>query len=289
MSATDDPSEIDALWEYEDPELSESQFRAAAERAKGDERLELVTQIARTHSLRGQFAEAHSVLDGIEKEIARAGSRARARYLLERGRTFNSAGESSQARTLFADAWELAEAHGLAGLAVDAAHMLAIVLSGTPEAIEWSERGLDLARKSADRKARALIPAMLNNAAWDLHKAQRYDEALALFREAQTEWEQQGRAAQIQVARWSVGRCLRSLMRFQEALSIQRGLEAEHAQAGTKDGYVFEEIAENLAALGNAAEAAPWFRRAYGALSGDPWFVENEPERLLRLKERATS
>ncbi len=262
---------------------------AAAKRAKGDERLELITQIARTYSLRGRFSDAHSLLDEIEKEIAGAGSRPRARYLLERGRTFNSAGESNQARELFAAAWDLAQANGLTGLAVDAAHMLAIASSGTPEGVEWSERGLNLARQSADRKARALIPAMLNNAAWDLHKMQRYAEALALFREAQTEWEQQGKLPQIQVARWSVGRCLRSLMRFQEALSIQRGLQAEHEKGGTEDGYVFEEIAENLAALGRVEEAASWFHRAYAALSGDPWFVENERERLLRLKERSGS
>jgi len=52
------------------------------------------------------------------------------RYLLERGRTFNSAGEKDRARPLFVQAWEIAGAAGLEGLAVDAAHMVPIVVGG---------------------------------------------------------------------------------------------------------------------------------------------------------------
>jgi tetratricopeptide (TPR) repeat protein len=130
---------------------------------------------------------------------------------------------------------------------------------------------------------------MLNNAAWDLHDMGRYGEALPLFEQAQTEWTARGKPERIRIARWSVARCLRSLCRWEEALAIQRDLEAEHAAADSVDGYVFEEIAENLAALGDMAAARPYFAHAYAELSKDPWFVQNEAARLAGLQARSAS
>ena len=112
------------------------------------------------------------------------------------------------------------------GLAVDAAHMLAIANSGSKKAIEWNLRGLVVARASQESKACALIPAMLNNAAWDLHDAGRFDEALMLFKEALEEWSARQKTVQIQIAKWSVARCYRSLGRHADALEILHALEA---------------------------------------------------------------
>jgi hypothetical protein len=134
--------DIDALWEYADPAASEARFRAALAAASGDDvRLELLTQIARTHSLRGDLASAHRVLDEIEPRLASAGAAPRVRALLERGRCFNSAGEPARARPLFEAALRQAEAARLDGLAVDAAHMIAITHGGSVQAIEWNRRG----------------------------------------------------------------------------------------------------------------------------------------------------
>ena len=47
--------DIDSFWEYSDPAASEARFRAALSSAQGDDRLELLTQIARTYSLRQRF------------------------------------------------------------------------------------------------------------------------------------------------------------------------------------------------------------------------------------------
>jgi tetratricopeptide (TPR) repeat protein len=279
--------DIDALWEYGDPAASEGRFRQALETAQGDDRLELLTQLARTFSLRRRFDEAHGLLDEIEPQLSGAGQRPAARYLLERGRTFNSAGDKAGARRMFAEAWERAMAAQVIGLAVDAAHMLAITHADTPAAIEWNRRGLELARPAADLKARALIPAMLNNTAWDLHGQERYAEALELFTEAEAEWRARERQPQVRIARWSVARCLRSLGRPADALAIQRELEAEHRAAGSADGYVFEEIAECLAAQGQPEQARPYFALAAAELGRDAWFVEHEPARLAALRERA--
>ena len=41
-----------------------------------------------------------------------------------------------------------------------------------------------MARETKAPKARALIPAMYNNMAWDLHDLKRYEEALVAFQKA---------------------------------------------------------------------------------------------------------
>jgi len=273
---------IDSYWEYSDPAASEARFRAALPQATADERLELLTQIARTHSLRRQFAQAHAMLDDVEPQLDGAGPAPRTRYLLERGRTFNSAGDKARAAGLFRQAWETASAARLDGLAVDAAHMLAIV-EPPASAAAWTERGVELARVSTDAKARGLLPALLNNHAWNLHDGGRHDEALPAFREAEAAWHATGRQPQGRIATWSVARCLRSLQRYEEALQLQQRLEQEWQAAGSADGYVFEEIAENLEALGRFAEATAYFRRAEGELGKDPQFARDNPARLARI------
>jgi tetratricopeptide (TPR) repeat protein len=287
MQTPGSASDIESFWEYTDPAASEERFRAALESAQGDFRLELLTQIARTFSLRRRFDEAHELLNEVEKQLAGAGAPPNVRYLLERGRTFNSNGETEKARTFFIEAWEQAQEAHLEGLAVDAAHMVAITYSGTGESIDWNQRGLTVARKSQDSKALALIPAMLNNSAWDLHDMGLFNEALSLFKEAQAVWTERSRTAQIRNAKWAVARCLRSLEQYEAALTIQRALESEYAESGSANGYVFEEIAENLAALGDSDEMKSYFEKAFNELSKDDWFVKHEAKRLANLKSRA--
>ena len=272
--------DVDAFWEYDDPEASEARFRSALDTAPDDTRLEILTQIARTYGLRRRFGEARALLDEIAPAVQSGGPLPRVRWLLERGRAFHWSGEPGTARPLFVEAWQTAMEHGLDGLAVDAAHMIAIV-DREPNG-EWNALGLDLARSSVDPKARALLPAMLNNAAWDHHDAGRLDEALRLFREAEAAWLATGREPQGRIARWSVARCLRSLGRHAEALEIQLVLEREWGD--DPDGYVLEEIAELHLALGRPDEGRPYFGRAAALLAEDPWLAEHEPERLARLE-----
>jgi len=279
-------ADIDALWEYDDPARSESAFREALASTNGDARLELLTQIARTYGLRGRFDEAHHLLDEISSQLKSAGPRPRLRYMLERGRAFNSSGAVELARPLFVEAWKLATAVHSDALAVDAAHMVAITYGGTEDAVDWNRRGLALARGSKDAKAQALVPAMLNNSAWDLHDMGRYAEALPIFEQALTEWRARSRPSQIRFARWSVARCLRSLGRFPEALTMQLALEREDAERKGADGDVLEEIAELYESLGQMAEAGAYFARAASVLSEGADPASREPERIARLRSK---
>lgn len=276
--------DIDALWEYGDPAASEQRFRAALADARGDAALELQTQIARTYSLRQRFDDAHRLLDEITPQLAQAGTAPRVRVLLERGRSFNSAGDKPRARTLFEQAYTQAQAARLEGLAVDAAHMVAITHGGTEAALDWNRRGLALARASSDSKARSLIPAMLNNTAWDLLDMGRAAEALPWFDEALAGWRERARPMQLRIAQWSRAHVLRKLGRHADALAQLAALRAEHGDAAERDGYLHEEIGENLLASGRAADAAPAFATAARLLGADEGFARANAERLERLR-----
>ena len=247
-------ADIDSLWEYRDPAASEARFRAELATAKGDDRLELLTQVARTYSLRNRFMEAHAILDDVQTRLAHAGPRPRIRYLLERGRTFNSDGEPERARPFFLEAFQRARKAKEEGLAVDAAHMVAITWSGTRRGIEWNRRGLALARASHDAKAQALVPAMLNNSAWDLYRLHRYPEALREFENAEREWARRGGPEQLAIARWSVAHCLRALGREREALAILVALAAQPESESLR-GDILEEIALDAQAIARISAA----------------------------------
>ncbi len=280
--------EFDALWNFDDPALSERRFResiAALEPGSID-RLETETQLARAIGLQMKFDDAHRVLDGVESAASEHETphpRLAVRIALERGRVHNSSGKRELALPLFATAYETAVAAGEDALAVDAAHMIAIAES--PErAMVWNERALALSQRSADPRARRWRASLLNNRGWTRHGEGAYEAALELFEQALDARREQGSAGAIRVARWCVARCLRSLNRIEEALGLQRSLARELEGSSASDGFVDEEIAECLLALGRGEEAKRHFARAAQLLGEDPWFVAEEAPRLARLR-----
>jgi len=261
--------DIRSLWDFDDPAASEALFRRLFADAQGDDALSLRTQIARTHSLRRQFAEAHAELDAMLPALDAAGAEPRVRHLLERGRTLRSAGERQQARPLFAQAVDRARAARLDELMVDAMHMLALVEPDTADQLAWNDRALAAALASDEPNARAWEGSLANNIGMSLHGVGRFDEALASFRQALAARERDGRPSQARIAKWMVAWTLRAMKRHPEALALQQRLEQEWAAAGEVDGWVYAELGENLAALDREAEAGPWFSRAIDALAND--------------------
>jgi tetratricopeptide (TPR) repeat protein len=162
--------------------------------------------------------------------------------------------EIPRARHLFLDAVEDARKAREEGLEVDAMHMVAITWGEGEQGLEWNRRGLALAARSKDAKAKGLVPAMLNNSAWDLFAMHRYDEALEAFHEAERAWSRRGGPVQVAVAKWSVAFCLRALGRAPEALAILLPLAAAAPDARVRSDAL-EEIAldgEAIAGLGAA-------------------------------------
>lgn len=293
MSATDNKLiNFDKLWDFQDPVETERKFRELLPTAEtsGDTtyHAELLTQIARTHSLRLQFEQAHAWLDRAKAIIGAEQSRAQIRYLLERGRTYNSAREPKQARPLFKQAYDMGCALGEDFFAIDAAHMMAIVEE--PEKQEgWSLKAIEQAEQSDDPRARNWLGPLYNNLGWTYHDLGQYENALTIFQKA-LDWRRDaGHEMEMRIAKWTVARTLRSLGRFQEALAMQQELKAEWDAAGEEDGYVFEEIGECLLELKRPADAQPYFARAHQLLSQDDWLVRHEADRLERLRKLAGS
>jgi len=278
--------DFDALWDYDNPGQTETKFREILLQFPEEDPafLELLTQIARAQGLQQKFDQAHQTLDRVERRLEEIASRPRVRYLLERGRAFNSAGEPDLARPLFEQAFDLAGQLHEDFYAVDALHMLAIVAS-PEQSLALNMKAIGLAESSQEEKARGWLGSLYNNTGWSHHDLGDYASALQIFQKAEAWRRSRGQVPETRIAAWSVARALRSLNRFEEALSRQIALKEEFDSAGESDGYVFEEIGECLLALDRPQEAPPYFRRAYELLSQDQWLVGNEPDRLLRMKE----
>lgn len=288
MTPTDLP-DMDALWDYGDPAATERRFRALLPAAQDAPayRLELLSQIARTLSLQRRFDEAHAILDELERELPPDAARPRIRAWLERGRTYNSSGRPDAARPLFEQALALATGQGEESLAVDAAHMLAIV-APPEQALDLNLRALALAEQATDPGARDWAGSLYNNIGWTYHALGEYQTALAYLEQAREFRAAHGQTDRWRIARWCVARVLRDLDRVPEALAEQEALRAEYDALGEPSGYVFEELGECLLRTGDAAAARPHFARAYTLLSEDAWLVANEPDRLARLRELGT-
>jgi tetratricopeptide (TPR) repeat protein len=272
--------DFDALWDYADPAGTEARFRDL-QPASGSwdvgPRAELLTQLARTFSLRREFETAHGLLDeAVALLEGQDRPRARVRVLLERGRCFNSAKQRERALPIFEQAWELGRAAGEDGLAVDAAHMVAIAETGQA-AVDWNLQALALATTSDDPGAQRWVGSLQNNLGWAYHARQEFETALDYF-QRNVAWHTARKSGEpLRIAKWCVARAQRSLGLLEQALAGQQAL------AGSEDGYVSEELAECLEALGRHEEARPHFKRAYELLSQDKWLPQDEPERLARL------
>jgi tetratricopeptide (TPR) repeat protein len=199
---------------------------------------------------------------------------------LERGRVYNSSGAKEQARPLFLQALELAQANQDDFYAVDAAHMMAIV-EPPDEQMAWNLKALELVEATSDPRAQKWRGSLYNNLGWTYHDLGQYEHALDLFEKGYAWRKSQGQEKETHIARWCIARVLRSLNRIPEALVILRELEPD------ADGYTYEELGECLLLQGKENEAQFYFARAYQALSQDEWLVANEAPRLERLRELA--
>ncbi len=278
--------DFDSLWDYSHPDQTETKFLELLPQFPEEDpaRLELLTQIARAQGLQRKFDEAHKTLDRVEGQLSVDSSRARVRYLLERGRVFNSSKHPEEARPFFEQALTMAQELKEDFCAVDAAHMLAII-ADPASSLDWNLRAIQMAESSADEKARGWLGSLYNNTGWSYHDMGDFESALGIFQKAESYFSEVRREDRLRIAKWTIARCLRSMNRIEEALSKQMALKAEFDSIGGSDGYIEEEIGECLLLLKREEESKPYFAKAYELLSQDAWMMENEAERMKRMKE----
>jgi tetratricopeptide (TPR) repeat protein len=263
------------LWDFDDLDASEERFRTQLAHETTDAgRAEVLTQLARVESLRGNYDQCDAVLDEAD-EIGGA----EVRVLLERGRRARSSGLPGAGLAEFRRAFELARKSGDDVLAVDAAHMVAIV----DDTEAWTARGIEIAAASADPEVRYWLGPLYNNVGWSRYEAGDASGALDAFELALASRERDDpRPYPLEVARYSVGKALRTLGRPEEAAAALERCVAWASEAGVEDAYFHEELAEDYAALGRLDEAAEQARLALELVSeGD------EPARAARLRELA--
>jgi tetratricopeptide (TPR) repeat protein len=263
------------LWDFDDLDGSEQRFRAQLEEEKSDAgRAEVLTQLARIEGLRGRFDACDVLLDEAE-----ALGGAETRVLLERGRRERSSDRPGAGLALFEQAFELARARGEDVLAVDAAHMVAIV--GDVEA--WTARGVEIAAASDDPGVRYWLGPLCNNVGWARYEAGDVAGALDAFERALASRERDDpRPYPTEIARYAVGKALRGSGRLEEAAAALEQCVAWAAGAGVADDYFHEELAETYAALGRSDEAREQAERALAILG-----EEADPSRGARLRELA--
>jgi len=279
--AGDDYPDINKLWNFQDAKETRARFEAL--------RLQVLTQIARTHGLEGNFDKAHAILDEVDKALTDHPDMpvVKVRSLLERGRAFNSGKQPQKAMPLFEQAWDLARGIEQHGYAVDAAHMCAIATPGAKDKRAWNLKAIAYAEESKDPRAMRWLGSLYNNMGWDYFDQQAYDHALDMHQRCE-KWHA-GRAKDSRghlIAKWSVAKQLRMLKRYDEALEVQRALEAHYKEQGKGGEFVNEEIAEILHATGRQEQARPYFRKAYDVLKDIGWVAEDK-QRIARLKKLA--
>jgi tetratricopeptide (TPR) repeat protein len=283
--ATSPPLDLESRWAYDEPAASEALFRkmlAEDAHLRASERLEVETQIARALGLQERFDEATRMLDAVERAHSRDAVVA-ARLHLERGRVLRSSGAAEAARPEFERALAAAERAHHEFLVADALHMLALV-APRDETVAAHLAAIARVEQSSDPRVRRWLAPLHNNLGWAYHDRGEFSEALAEFEQAAALYAVRGNANDARFARWAVARALRSLGRCAEALPAQQTLLAETAAAGAEDGFVEEEIAECLLALGRTEESRAHFREAHRLLSQDASLARDEPARLARLR-----
>lgn len=180
---------LDERWDYAAPDVSEQRFRQELTRWPGDtpQALEIETQIARAQGLQHRFGDATTTLSNVERRLDGVPSHVRVRYLLERGRVFNSSGAAEKAVPLFAAALELAECEEDAFYAIDAAHMLAIAAPAS-ERLEWNLKAIAMAERAPDARSKRWLASLYNNVGWTYDERGEPAQALAFFRKALPAW-----------------------------------------------------------------------------------------------------
>jgi tetratricopeptide (TPR) repeat protein len=275
------------LWDFRDLDATEQRFLGLLDEGAAG-KAEILTQLARVEGLRGRFEGGERLLQEAET-LAGASPSATAHIKLERGRLRRSSGDEEGALPLFESAYEIAVEAGDEFVAADAAHMAALVAPDRAGMHSWTQRGIEVAEASDEPEVRYWLGPLLNNLGWDFYEAGEYARALDAFQralEARERFPEQ--RAEIEIARYAVGKSLRALGRPAEAAALLEQAVSWAESEGSPDGWFHEELAEDYAALGRDSDARAQAAQALALVEADDVF-RSDTERVSRLRRLAAS
>ena len=237
--------EFDKWWDYSKSQETEQRFREilplAEESTDVAYYIELLTQIARAQGLQGNFDQGHETLDRARKLLDPSYQRPKARYLLERGRLYNSSHNPDDAEQLFLEALDVALEAGEESFAVDAAHMIAIV-KPLDQKLEWNLRAMEIAETASEEKARGWLGSLYNNIGYTYLEQNEYSSALTYFQKLLAFCEERDDDAFAAIARWFIAKTYRLMGKPEAALSGQLALLEQQDASGEKSAYTYEEL-----------------------------------------------
>jgi tetratricopeptide (TPR) repeat protein len=164
--------------------------------------------------------------------------------------------------------------------------MAAIAVSDGEAAVEWTRRGLEVAKGSGD--ASYWAGPLFNNLGLACVESGDHEAALDAFRQALAARERRPQErAEIEIARYAVARTLRALGRPAEAAAALERAVAWTQETGEPDGWFHEELALAYADLDRTPEARDNAALALELLPrADPAFA-SDVARASRLRQLA--
>ncbi|KAJ3377954.1 hypothetical protein HDU92_007795 [Lobulomyces angularis] len=242
--------QLNKLWDYSNPIETEKKFTELLLNTnfKDFEKSEIFTQIARCQGLQTEFQKAEETLCKTQNLFTDSDefNCAKVRFLLEKGRILRSSKLPKESLKYFLEAYETSlNFPELSYFTVDALHMLGLAENETEKKVYWNLEAIKVAEGSSDVATKNWLGSIYNNLGWIYHDEIKFEQALRYFQSAYLFFldlikvdvnEDAKLKSKLKIAKWTVGRCLRSLNKIDEALEIQLSLND-----GT-DGYVNEEL-----------------------------------------------
>ena len=278
--------QLRALWDFDDLDTTERRLREQLALETDDSaKAEVLTQLARVEGLRDRFDAGDRLIDDAAG-LAGDSAKARARVDLERGRLQRSSGDGEAALPLFESAFAIALEADESFIAVDAAHMAALVAPDPTGFIAWTQRGIELAEAHDD--AAYWLGPLLNNLGWQYYEQGEFEQALNAFEQALLARERDpDNPEAAEIARYAVGKAMRALGRSGEAVPLLEQAVAWADSVDAPDGWLHEELAEEYAAVGRDDDARVHARLAEPLLlAADPSFAD-DADRVARLRSLA--
>lgn len=276
------------MWDYSDPVASENSFYSEIYQ-QGDNAFtiwELQTQIANALRIQGKFDESRHILNSIQAGIEFAPDTHEkiivgTLYNLEMGRLLADTGKLKAAYRYFGFALELSVTTNVDALIIDASEMLACA-GFTDETIDFSLNKIEQLTDSTNSEDKLLMASYAVIVGLIYSANSEYQKAIEQFMHARDIFSKCNKAELTRIVRLKICRAQRLLGQYKIALLELRTQEQLLKEENRIDGFVFEEIAENLHALGYES-AQIYFSKAFQNLEITTLLKFREPDRLSRL------
>jgi tetratricopeptide (TPR) repeat protein len=223
--------------------------------------VEALSQMARMNLLLGNKEEGREWLEQARERSSDNDPLGWSRYLGVRGRFEWKDDDLTAARQTFDTMYTYCNTNALYGRAIDAAHMIAIVVESPEEQIEWGKRGIEAAEAG---DVESWLGPLWNNLAGTYYDLGQYDSALTGYEKAREfHWQYSGEVAKL-YADYSVGMTHRKLGDFETAGQWLRPCLAWAERLGNHGaiGQCAEDLGEIAVAQGDKTGGLALLKRA---------------------------